>query len=206
VALSFENVGKSFGARRVLNNFSLDIRAGEIVSVTGSNGAGKSTLLKIAAGLVRASRGTTTLSVDGKAAIDADSRRRLIGYAGPDLTFYPELTGLENLSFFSTMRGKTGIQDLSKEYLSAVGLGERGGDPVSAYSSGMRQRLRLAFAVGAEAPILLLDEPSLALDLEGVALVERIVREHRERGGATLLATNDPREAALGDRIVALGK
>ena len=115
---------------------------------------------------------------------------------------YPELTGRENLEFFATLRGEP-TRDCGAD-LEAVGLSGRGGDRVSVYSSGMRQRLRLAFAMAAEAPLLLLDEPSLALDEQGVRLVGEIVRRQRERGGMTLIATNDPRETELGDRAVAV--
>lgn len=200
--LDAKGVGKSYGPRRVLQGLSLALQGGEVVAVTGANGSGKSTFLKIVAGLLRPTRGTVT--VQGET--DAARRRALVGYAGPDLALYTELTGRENLMFFDRVRtGWVADHAAYERRLEAVGLCGRGDDLVSAYSSGMRQRLRLAFATGHDAPLLLLDEPSLALDVQGVALVERIVAAQRARGGAVLLATNDPREAALGDHAVALG-
>ncbi len=199
--LRFDRVGKAFGARRVLHDLTMEVAAGEVVTVTGANGAGKSTLLRIAAGLLRATRGTTTLTVGGETRTEGGLRRFWVGYASPELALYPELTGRENLDFFARLRGEAAASDAD---LHAVGLSGRGGDWVGSYSSGMRQRLRLAFARGAQAPLLLLDEPSLALDAEGVALVAQMVDEQRHRGGITLIATNDPRETALGDRNVAL--
>lgn len=133
-------------------------------------------------------------------------RRAQVALATPDVMFYPELSSRENLEFFAKMRGQTG--DVVP-YLQRVGLKGREDDPVGAYSSGMRQRLRLAFAwmgVGSGMPLLLLDEPSLALDENGVALIAEMITEQKQHGGVTLLATNDRVEAGLGDRSIALGR
>jgi len=206
ITLMVEAVGKSFGARRALRQVTLTVGGGEVVAVTGPNGSGKSTLLRIVTGLLRPTRGAVTLTTDRGEAREAVERRRCVGYAAPDLTFYPELTGRENLEFFERVRGRDTAGDACDAVLEAVGLGGRGNDRVAAYSSGMRQRLRLAFARMAEAPVLLLDEPSLALDEQGVRLVAELVAAQRAAGGVTLLATNDAREAALGDRAIVMGE
>jgi heme exporter protein A len=200
--LRLEGVQKRYGLRRVLQNISFYIEPGEVVVVTGENGSGKSTLLKIVAGLLRPTRGDVFIAGQK----DAASRRFLVGYAAPDLHLYMELTAHENLAFYHQVRtGTSESRERREQRLDAVGLGGRGDDLLSTYSSGMRQRMRLAFATGHEVPLLLLDEPSLALDAKGVALISKIIAKQRERGGATLLATNDAREATLGDRTVALG-
>ena len=204
VVLELENVGKNYGGRRVLSGIALRAAGGEVVSVTGPNGSGKSTLLKIAAGLLRPSRGEVTLTLGGRA-LDAAARRRAVGYAGPDLALYPELTGGENLGFFAAVRGLRLPAGEAVRRLADVGLAGRGGDLLGAYSSGMRQRLRLALALLHEPRVLLLDEPSLALDEGGVAMVALIVEAQRGAGGLTVLATNDPRETALGERAFVLG-
>jgi len=203
VLLQVDGVARSFGTRRVLRDLSLSVSGGEVVVVTGANGSGKSTLLKIIAGLLRPAQGTIRIAGDAEPAL----RRLRVGYAAPDLALYGELTGCENLMFFDKVRTGNGPAARS-EYerrLAEVGLNGRGDDLVATYSSGMRQRLRLAFAIGHGAPVLLLDEPSLALDLDGVEIVAQIIAAQRARQGATLLATNDPREVALGDRTIALG-
>ncbi|MES2461538.1 MAG: heme ABC exporter ATP-binding protein CcmA [Armatimonadota bacterium] len=200
--LRLEGVGKRYGLRRVLHKISLDVMPGEVVVIAGENGSGKSTLLKIVAGLLRPTQGEVAITGEK----DAASRRFLVGYAGPDLHLYTELTAHENLAFYYQVRtGTPESHERREQRLEAVGLGGRGDDLLATYSSGMRQRMRLAFATGHNVPLLLLDEPSLALDVKGVALVGDIIASQRERGGATLLATNDPREVALGDRVVALG-
>lgn len=202
VALRLNQISKSFGARRVLRGVDLDASGGEIVVVAGPNGSGKSTLLRVVAGLIRPGRGEVALTIDGRDCGAPAARRRAAGYVSPDLALYPELTGAENLAFFAAVRGEAPGDVGAK--LEAVGLGRRGDDPVGAYSSGMRQRLRLALALQHGPRLLLLDEPGLALDGDGAALLEALVRGHRESGGLVLLATNDPREAAWGDRRVAL--
>ena len=124
----------------------------------------------------------------------------MVGYCAPDLSLYPELTGTENLRFFAEVRGERITDAIITERLNAVGLTGRGKDMVAAYSSGMRQRLRLAFAVrDGNMPILLLDEPSLALDSGGVAIVEAIIARQKAQSGIVLLATNDAREVAWAD-------
>ena len=198
--LTISDVRKQYGARRVLTGITKAVPAGMCLAVVGANGSGKSTLLKIVAGLLRPSRGVVTVRVNEVSVADAAERRRIVGYCAPDLSLYPELTGAENLAFFSDVRGEPRAAGEIERRLAAVGLAGRGADPVAAYSSGMRQRLRLAFAArGGNVPVLLLDEPSLALDSDGVALVGEMIAQQKAAGGITLLATNDAREAAWGD-------
>ena len=201
--LEISGLSKTFGARRVLRGFSLTVSGGEAVAVTGPNGSGKSTLLKIVAGLLRPTSGT--ISWGGKT--EAAHRRTCCAYAAPDLMLYPELTGRENLRFFDTVAGRhrANATTYYDALFARVGLAKRDDDRVHQYSSGMRQRLRLAFALLADAPLLLLDEPSLALDSGGVEMVEAMVRESAARGAVVLLATNDAREAAWGSRSIAVG-
>lgn len=199
--LEITKLSKTFGVRRVLHQFSLTVVPGEVVAVVGPNGSGKSTLLKMAAGLLRPSSGQIVWAGNGEAAF----RRKNTAYAAPDLALYPELSGRENLRFFDTVAGRTRTDAEHTALFERVGLGKRGDDRVGQYSSGMRQRLRLAFALLVDAPLLLLDEPSLALDSGGVQIVEGIIAHQKARGGVTLLATNDDREAAWGSRTVAMG-
>ena len=205
VRLHIENVRKNFGARAVLRGLSFAAVGGEVLAIVGPNGTGKSTLLKIVAGLLRPSAGQVTITFGQTTVRDAVLRRRLIGYAAPDIAFYPELSARENLQFFADVRGEGKVVGRGAELLQQVGLAGREDDPVSAYSSGMRQRLRLAFALLHRPPVLLLDEPSLALDETGSALVGSIIAAQKASGGLTVLATNDAQEAALGDRRIIVG-
>src|SRR5438093_12028307 len=125
------------------------------MAVVGPNGAGKSTLLRILAGLLRPSEGSTTLKLGG-AAIRARERRRWIGFAAPELAFYPELSVAENLGFAAEARGLTAVPEAVVGALDEVGLIGRAKDRVAALSSGMMQRLRLAFALLHRPAVLLL--------------------------------------------------
>jgi heme exporter protein A len=179
--LHLRGVTMAYGRRTLFSEVEADVPAGRCLVVTGANGAGKSTLLKIVAGLLRPESG----------AVAFEGAR---GYAAPDVQLYGELTGLENLAFFARLRG---ISDVTSEsLLASVGLPRaRGRDLVSAYSSGMRQRLKLAVSRLGDPPLLIWDEPTATLDEAGKARADALLTEHRARGGLAVVATNDPAEA-----------
>ena len=175
------------------------LASGQVAVVNGPNGAGKSTLLRIIAGLLTPAAGTVDLVVHG-ATRDALQRRRHLGYVAPDLTLYRELTAAENLQFFARLHGRTLDRGDLIERLTAVGLRGRGRDLVGSYSSGMRQRLKYAFALLADPPVLLLDEPTANLDTDGIAMVERVLETYRGcPGRIAVVATNEVREKDWGD-------
>lgn len=205
VVVALCDVAHRFGTRPVFASVAAEVRAGQVLAITGPNGAGKSTLLRIIAGLMPPAQGTVQVRVDGVPQ-NAQARRRCIGYVAPDLTLYRELTGVENLEFFARLQGITLTRDHLKILLTDVGLLGRGSDLVRTYSSGMRQRLKYAFALLSCPPILLLDEPTANLDTNGREMVERVIAAQRTRpgGGLTILATNEPQETAWGDHLVRL--
>ena len=173
-----------------------------VVAITGVNGSGKSTLLRIVAGLLRATRGACHVAVDGRA-IEAPLRRTVAGFAAPELAFYDEMTVAENLRFAAAARSRAPAEVAILDALATTGLDARADDRVAALSSGLRQRMRLAFAILHRPALLLLDEPGSHLDASGREVVERIVERHRG-SGLVLLATNDEREWRLADRRIEL--
>jgi ABC-type multidrug transport system ATPase subunit len=175
-----------------------------LVAVAGRNGSGKTTLLKILAGLLRPDSGSVEVRREGSL-LSGDSRRHALGWAGPDLAFYDELTPRENLAFFRRAAGYGSAAGETDRRLAAVGLAAEAFDkPTGALSTGMRQRLRLAFACLFDPPLLLLDEPMVGLDAAGRELVAGLIASHR-RAGAVLLASNDERDFVSPDQIVSLG-
>lgn len=188
--LEWHNLAKSYGHRPLFSGVTGELAPGETLVVTGPNGSGKTTFLRILAGLARADIGTVAR---GEAAI---------GYTAPDMALYGELTGRENLDFFADVRGLS--RSAVAPLLERAGLSRSANKPVLAYSSGMRQRLKLCYALLGEPALLLLDEPTLALDTDGVAFVEQILAEHRNAAGGAVVATNDPGEAARWGRGGAL--
>jgi ABC-type multidrug transport system ATPase subunit len=202
VRLEAVDLRHMYSPRRGLETLSFAVGAPGAIAVVGPNGSGKSTLLKIIAGLLRPSGGTLAFTVAGRE-IPPAARRRSIGFASPELTFYDEMTVAENLAFAGEALGLDRQAERVTEALERVGLESRADDRVPALSSGMKQRLRIAFALLAHAPVLLLDEPGSHLDEEGRRVVARVVQEQR-RDALVLIATNDEREWKLAERQIEL--
>jgi len=193
--LAGDAVSHRYGARVALRPVSFDVAGPGTVAVTGENGSGKSTLLRILSGMLRPTRGTTAIEIGG-APVAPRERRHHVGLATPELSFYEEFTAEENLRFAAEARGLTNVQETVQDALLKTGLTPRAGDRVAAFSSGMKQRLRLAFAVLHRPAVLMLDEPGSHLDEEGRAVVERLVLE-QSAAGLVVIATNDPQEIEL---------
>jgi heme exporter protein A len=187
--LAAERLEHRFSGPPLFSGLHLRLSSG-LLAVTGRNGSGKTTLLKILAGLRRPADGSVRVERDGRQLIGAQ-RRLALGWAGPDLSLYGELTALENLRFFRSAAGAAESSPELLRRLAETGLGEDAARrPVEEFSTGMRQRLRLAFALLFDPPILLLDEPMAGLDVEGREVVERVVARARTRG-AVVIASND---------------
>ena len=194
-----------YSARRGLAAVSFAVSAPGAVAITGPNGSGKSTLLRLLAGLLRPTAGASVVSAAGRA-VPPVERRLFAGFSSPELAFYEELSGRENLVFAAEARGVRDAHGLARHALERVGLAARAEDRVAALSSGMKQRLRLAFALLHQPPLLLLDEPGSHLDDEGRERLEDVVRE-QARSGLVIVATNDEREWRLAaERIELRGR
>jgi len=197
------DLSKSYGGRRVFAGLNLSARRG-LVAVAGPNGSGKTTFLKILAGLLRPDSGSVRVRADG-ADLSGDARRLSIGWAGPDLAFYDDLTAEENLDFFRRAAGRTADSIAVSTRLAEVGLADAARRRVGGFSTGMKQRLRIAFATLFDAPILLLDEPMNGLDAPGREMVTAVVAARRKEG-AVVLASNDPRDLAGADAVVEIAR
>jgi heme exporter protein A len=180
-------LAKSFPGRPLFAGVSFLLDRG-ILAVVGPNGSGKTTLVKILAGLLAPTAGSVRVERDGRP-LSAEERRTGVGWSGPDLTFYPELTARENLEFFLKVAGFPTLFEDTRSLLAAVGLAEAGG-PVEHFSTGMKQRLRIAFALLLEPAVLLLDEPLSGLDGAGRQAVAGLVARAAERGPVILAATD----------------
>ena len=202
--LAAENLDKSFSGPPLFSGLELRVERG-LVAVTGRNGSGKTTLLKILAGLMRPTSGRVRVERDGRT-LEEPERRLALGWAGPDLALYGELTAEENLRFFRRAAGREASPEELRRRLSEAGLTEESSRRrVEEFSTGMKQRLRVAFATLFDPPILLLDEPTAGLDAEGRATVLSLVDAARRRG-AVVLASNDERDFVAPEARVDLGK
>jgi ABC-type multidrug transport system ATPase subunit len=185
--LTFTDVSRTYGRRWALNRVSFQCASGEIVALLGPNGAGKSTLLAIAAALLPPNAGA--VRYDGREA-DASVRRR-VGVVGHDLYLYPELTPVENLTFFGRLYRIPNLTHAVDAALDRAGLVDRRHDSVVGFSRGMRQRLTLERALLHDPRLVLLDEPFTGLDDSATAALVRRLEALRAKGCLVLVATHD---------------
>ena len=200
--IEVDRLARRYSRRWALYDVSFRIREGSIVMIAGPNGSGKSTLFRVLATAIRPHGGRVT--IDGwDLDRDRDDIRRSVALLTHASYLYEPLTGLENLRVFANHLGKP--QAPLMPLLERVGLASRAGDPVWAYSAGMRKRLSFARVLLQEPRVVLLDEPYGQLDPEGFTLVDDVVRELRECGATVLMATHQlERVAKLADSMLFL--
>ncbi len=199
-----ERLAKAYSGRTIFKDLSYQFTPGKSYMIAGANGSGKSTLLRILGGLIRPTAGKITMEIHGRALEHPHERGQYLGYISPDLNLYDQLTAFENLSFFASLKGV----DLSRDHIIAllaeVQLKENTEQKVAAFSTGMKQRLKLAYALLHQPLILLLDEPTTNLDHRGKEMVERIIIRQREKG-IVVIASNEPEEVEkYGEGIISL--
>jgi len=203
-SLEVINLCKHYTETLLFKDISFELHPGEVLAITGWNGSGKSTLLRIIAGLVRPSSGKVEMFFQGES-IAKESRRRFVGMVAPAFSLYEELTALENLEFFSKVRGIAYDRKICLGMMERTGLSENANKLCRNYSSGMKQRLKIAQALLHNPPLLLLDEPGCNLDSKGMKIVENIISAQRQRG-MTVIASNEKREVDYGDRVINLSE
>lgn len=182
---TLEGVHKRYARRAApaLGPISLAVRQGEVLGVRGPNGAGKSTLLGILAGVLRP---------DGGKISYAAGVRGQIGYVPQELSLYESLSGLENLRFWALAWGLPGkaIPVRSRWLLEKLELAEKGREPVSAYSGGMKRRLHLASALMVTPKLLLLDEPTAGADTHSAELILSLLEQISAQGCGVVLTSH----------------
>ncbi|HKA54836.1 MAG TPA: heme ABC exporter ATP-binding protein CcmA [Candidatus Binatia bacterium] len=183
-----ENLHKTFAWVPVLQGVSCRVGVGEVVGVFGPNGAGKTTFLRLLATLLQPSGGT--LRLFGRAPHEPAVRRRL-GFLGHDSFLYPDLTPIENLTFYGRAYGLSRMGERIDTALEQIGLRDWGNTPVRTFSRGMEQRLALARALLHEPDLLLLDEPYAGLDSHGVTYLQTTLTRAKAQGKTVVLTTHD---------------
>ena len=197
ITLKCKNLEKKYNGKTIFRNLNLELTGKSSFVVTGKNGSGKSTLLKIISGLIRADKGILEITKDEKR-LPKEEHFKYVCLMSPYLNLYDELTGYENLEFYFELRNNhnSGKEDKIKFLLELIGLYKRRNDLIRNYSSGMKQRLKLAFSILHDPPILLLDEPRSNLDNEGIEVVYKIT-EKQKNTGILIIATNESEDTKL---------
>src|SRR5689334_20992396 len=165
--IEIEHVSQRLGSRTALDSLSLTIEAGTVVGLLGPNGAGKTTLIRLVSGLTRPSSGTIRWNGEKVTAPFAPELRRRIGLVPQDTALYDELTVRQNLRFAADLFAVRRPGDRVDEVLELVGLTKRARDRAGSLSGGMQRRLSLARALIHDPDFLILDEPTLGVDVEG---------------------------------------
>lgn len=199
VEIICENLSKTFSGKPVFKNLNFKISSGQSLSITGKNGSGKSTLVKILTNLTRPSSGKITFHKNN-VQLDREKWFLNIGMLSPYINLYDELTAFENLDFFYKLKssGNDHAPDKINLLLQKTGLFEKRNEFVKNYSSGMKQRLKIAFAVMSEPEVLIMDEPRTNLDVAGLEIVYNITDEQKQRG-ILIIATNEESDRKICD-------
>jgi len=183
-----ENLGKTFAWVPVLHEVSYRVAQGETVAIFGPNGAGKTTFLRLLATLLQPSSGT--LRLFGRTPDNLAVRRKL-GFLGHESFLYPDLTPIENLTFYGKAYRLLDLRDRIAFVLQFVGLQDWGNTQVRTFSRGMEQRVALARALLHEPELLLFDEPYAGLDARGVATLQTALTQTKAQGKTVIFTTHD---------------
>jgi ABC-2 type transport system ATP-binding protein len=195
-------VHKRYGRRRAIDGVSFTVHAGEVVGLLGPNGAGKTTMLSMLATIMRPDAGR--ILIDGVALGAPRARHAPIGLVPQRLALYPRLSAIQNLWHFGRMQGlsRREARLACPLVLAEVGLLERAHDAVQSLSGGMQRRLNLACGLVHRPRVLLLDEPTVGVDLESRERLLAQVRRARAAGAAVVYSTHYMEEAErLCDRV-----
>ena len=221
MTISLNNVGKRYNREWIFRHFSYTFNREKRYAITGSNGSGKSTLLQVISGALTHNEGTiesydTGYRILDKAAhsssilhpasgtqkpIPNEQLYQHVSIAAPYLELIEEMTATEMLHFHQ------GFKELNAsvpEILKTVTLEKAAHKQIRYYSSGMKQRLKLAQAFFSNTPVLLLDEPTTNLDADGIALYHHLIDNHSS-GKLIIVSSNDPQEYNFCKEVIAIG-
>ncbi|MCK4999565.1 MAG: heme ABC exporter ATP-binding protein CcmA [Anaerohalosphaera sp.] len=199
-----KGVSKAFTARRVLDRIDIEVGRGECVFICGINGAGKSTLLYTIAGLLGADSGSVKLC-GYSVAHDPEKAKAHLGVISHKSMVYPDLTVIENLSFFTTLYGVKNAKARIDELLSDVKLTRYKYDKAGILSRGLLQRLAIARALVHKPSVLLADEPFTGLDKKSCDDLRNTLSDFVEQGGTVMMTTHDTRMGlACASRVIIL--
>jgi len=200
--ITLTDAGKRFNRDWIFRHLDHEFSPGHSYAITGSNGSGKSTLLQAIAGAIDLSEGRIGYEMNGAGALSMppDQVYRHLSLAAPYLEVIEEMTVTEFLTFHQGF--KPFLPDLSvKDIIRQVGLEVAADKQIRYYSSGMKQRVRLAQALFSDSSLLLLDEPTTNLDADGISLYRRLAQQYGS-GRIVIVSSNDQQEYDFCEGII----
>ncbi|HEX8246301.1 MAG TPA: ATP-binding cassette domain-containing protein [Longimicrobium sp.] len=201
--IELDRLSKRYGDLLAVDDLSLRVPGGEVYALLGANGAGKTTALRCLATLLEPSSGAARIDGFNAAAQPLEVRRRL-GFLAASMGLYQRLSARELLRYFAALNGITGddAERRVEEMVSAFDLGAFADRLCGKLSTGQRQRVSIARAVVHDPPALVLDEPTLGLDVLSSEAIFRFISDARSRGRAVIFSTHQMSEVELlADRV-----
>ena len=189
--LRIEHLTKSYGEKKAVDDLSLHILPGEIFGFIGHNGAGKSTTIKSAVGILKFEEGT--IYIGGKNLLDDPiACKRELAYIPDNPDLYEFMSGIKYLNFIGDVFAIPAAerQEKIRKYADLLELTQDLGQPISAYSHGMKQKLTVIAAWLHDPKLIVMDEPFVGLDPKASYLLKEMMREHCDRGGAIFFSTH----------------
>ena len=189
--LKIENLTKTYGQKKAVDNLSLEIENGHIYGFIGHNGAGKTTTLKSIAGIMEFDQGN--IYIDNKSIKEEPlACKKVMAYIPDNPDLYEYLTGIKYLNFIADVYGVSQAErtDRIKKYGDMFKLTDSLGEPISAYSHGMKQKLAVISALIHEPKLIIMDEPFVGLDPKASHLLKGLMRDLCDRGGAIFFSTH----------------
>ena len=201
--ISIQNVSKSFGQHKVLNNINLNCEKGFIYGIVGYNGSGKTVLFKSICGFIKPDSGVVTI----KGKPNSDISKFNLGVIIEAPAYISELSGIDNLSYLYEIKNKKNRKYL-EEVMRLVGLDPLSKKKVSKYSMGMKQRLAIAQAIMEEQDILILDEPTAGLDPGAHREILNLIRDvHESQNNIIIFVSHNMADIAdMSDKVMVRGK
>lgn len=192
MTIQLDNIGKRYRLEWIFRALSGRFEAGERWAILGPNGSGKSTLLKVLSGHLSPSKGTISFDNQG-VVLKEDAVFKKISYAAPYIELIEEFTLEEALRFHAKLKPlRPGIDPAGVYELLALPRTRQ--KEIRFFSSGMKQRVKLALAVCSDTPVLLLDEPATNLDVQGIDWYKQLISEYAAER-LVIIASNDPHDA-----------
>ena len=199
--ISLEHTSKKFQRYWIFKDINYNFTTPGAYALLGANGSGKSTLMRVIAGIQNPSKGKVHFEVNNQK-LDANKVFPLISYCAPGMEIVEELTLKEFLDFHFTFKKPLpgiSVQDI----INIIGLETAANKPISDYSSGMKQRVKLAQAIFSDTPVVLLDEPCTNLDEEGTRLYSHLI-SHYCKNRVVIVSSNDSQEYGFCEKKISI--